>query len=81
MTSKVSKDIAMGAIVLTGAVLVIVAAEVSAPLLAGVGAGAALSAGVYQALSAPPRKRSTSKTHPDAIQNERVNRSKVAGGF
>jgi hypothetical protein len=57
MMAGMSKDIASGVIILGGVALVIVAAEASLPIVAGIGAIASAGTGLYQALSAPKRKR------------------------
>lgn len=50
---NMGKEIVAGIVFIGGVALAVVAAEVSAPILAGVGALAALGAGVYEASSAP----------------------------
>jgi hypothetical protein len=80
MTSKIRKDIATGAIAFTGAVLVIVAAEISAPILAGFGAFASLSAGIYQAVTSPRRMRQVPAGRSDADdRDDRVSARGLVG--
>ena len=52
-----SKEIATGILIVGGAIMIVVGAEVAIPAVAFVGAGAALGAGVVQAISAPRNKR------------------------
>lgn len=57
MISAMSKDIASGVIIIGGVALVIVAAEASLPIVAGIGAIASMGGGIYQAIAAPRRVR------------------------
>lgn len=59
--TSVARDVVSGAIILGGVAITVVAAEASAPLLATVGALAAVGAGAYQAVVAPKRTRHHSK--------------------
>lgn len=54
---ELTKDIAVGLVVVGGAVVVVIASEASIPFLAGAGAIASLGAGLYQAFVVPRRKQ------------------------
>jgi hypothetical protein len=49
MMNGMTKDVMTSAITIGGTIMVVVAIDVSAPFWAGVGAAAALGAGLYQA--------------------------------
>ena len=73
MITGMQKDIVSGVLALSGITLVLVAAEASLPVLAGVGAVAALGAGVYQVATSPKRRDKTPYTstytaHDSAIK-------------
>ena len=61
MMKGMGKEIASGVIMLGGVAVVIVAATESMPVLAGIGALAALGTGAYQAISAPRTPKSSSR--------------------
>jgi hypothetical protein len=53
-----AKDLATGAMILSGTILVAVAAEISIPVLAIVGAAVAVGGGVYRVATLPGRNGS-----------------------
>jgi hypothetical protein len=55
MMKDMRKELASGLVIFVSVALVAVAAETSAPFIAGIGAVAALATGVYQAISSPKR--------------------------
>ena len=50
------KDIASGVLILGGVATIVVAAELSAPVIATLGALTSIGTGVYQAVTTPKRK-------------------------
>jgi|GEM_PF-6661271 len=62
-----AKDLATGAMILSGTILVAVAAEISIPFLAIVGAAVAVGGGVYRVATLPSRNGSNIVRPPSVI--------------